>query len=312
MKYPKPLMAGDRIEIVAPATTVKAEYVEGCAKVLRDAGFDARIAPHTQGPADGSYAASLEGRVADLREAMLNPEARVIFCARGGYGCAQLLPYLPAEALRKDPKWLVGFSDVSALHAFWLNNGAASLHGPMAKHLATFSGNDEYSKRILGILTTSETVEIEGSAHPYNHTGVTVGRLCGGNLAVLDGLIGTASDILATSPFDDAEGRILFIEDIAEPIYKVDRILTQLHLAGTLRRIKGLVVGQFTEYRPDLNFETMEDMIARRLREWGYEELPAVFGFPAGHVDDNCPLIEGAMTELEVIPGGWRLRQERR
>ena len=311
MKFPENLKIGDRIEIVAPATTVKREYVEGCAKVLRDTGFDARIAPHALGPADGTYATSPEGRISDLREAMLNPEVRVIFCARGGFGCVHLLPHLPAEALREDPKWLVGFSDVSALHALWLSNGVASLHGPMAKHFKTFSGGDSYSRMTLQALMGLPEMNIESrKPHPYNRRGIAKGRLCGGNLAVLDGLVGTPYDILATSPFDD-EGRLLFIEDIAEPIYKVDRILTQLHLAGTLKRIKGLIVGQFTEYRPDLNFSSMEEMIATWLEEWGYSELPIVFGFKVGHVDENWPLIEGAVTELRVTSEGWRLKQER-
>lgn len=140
---------------------------------------------------------------------------------------------------------------------------------------------------------------------PYNRTGKASGELRGGNLAVLNGLANTRFDMLTVG---DGEDVILFIEDISEAIYAVERMLMRLYLSGTLSRIKGLIVGQFTEYRPDKNFDTMEAMIDALLTRCGISDIPVAFGFPVGHVSANYPLVEGAWVELTVTPDAVTLR----
>lgn len=299
MIYPPALSPGDTIAIVSPATTIKPEYVAEAARRLEEAGFRVAIAPHALGPASGTYAASDTSRTADFLAALQDPEVKAILCARGGYGCVHLLPALPHEAVVSSPKWLIGFSDVSALHAFWQHCGVASIHASMAKHLTEYSLDETCNASLLSILTSPAGASfcIEAPAHPLNTFGEAEGLLRGGNLAVLDGLAGTPFDILKVAEGEDV---ILFIEDIAEPIYKVERMLTRLYLSGTLSRLRGLVVGRFTEYSPDANFSDMESMIRSRLCQWGLRSLPVGFGFPIGHISDNRPIVEGSRARLVV------------
>lgn len=292
------------VRIISPATIVAPEYIDGAARVLADAGFAVSVAPHAKGPACGSYAASDDDRLADILDAFADPNVSVIFCARGGYGCNHLLERIPLELVRQNPKWLVGFSDVSALHALMLRAGVVSLHAPMAKHLATLGADHYCSREELAILRGEKMPDYRVDAHPLNHPGRAEGRLIGGNLAVLEGLAETPFDILRDI---DTVPSILFIEDIAEPIYKVERILYRLRMAGKLSRLKGLIVGHFTEYKPDRNYAEMERMISAVAAD--AVPGPVCFGFPAGHTDDNLPLALGAHATLEAGADGVSLIQ---
>lgn len=296
MVYPERLKEGDVVAIVSPATEVKREYVEGAAEFLERQGFKAAVMPHACGPSDGSYAASLRNRADDLLAAWNMPEVKAILCARGGFGAAHILPLIPPEMVKRNPKWLIGFSDISALHAFLFKNGVASLHAPMAKHLTVEADNDPSTQALLRILTGDSPVSYSFSCDSFHTGGKARGRLVGGNFAVLDGLAGTPFDI-----FDNVfkEDTVLFLEDVAEPIYKIDRMLTRLYLAGVLDRVKGLIFGAFTEYKPDRNFNSMEEMIETRLNEWGINQIPVVTGFPTGHQRENLPLIEGGLVNFE-------------
>ncbi len=314
MIWPEALQPGDTIAIVSPATTVKPEYVAGAAERLHEIGYNVVVTPSAQGPAVGSYAAAEEVRLADILTALTDPAVKCIFCARGGYGCVHLLPHIPEQLIRENPKWLVGFSDISALHAAWLKSGVVSLHAPMAKHLTHFPPNHTPSDpqsgyiatdALLGILNGTFTPDYAVLAHPLNRFGEARGVLRGGNLAVLNGLAATPWDILDVKEGEDV---ILFIEDVSEAIYAVERMLIRLTLSGALRRVKGLIVGQFTEYRPDRNFDIMEQMIASLLDRCGLTGFPVVFGFPTGHVDYNLPLIEGSTVSLQVAPEGTILK----
>ncbi len=304
--FPEPLKEGARVAIISPATIVKEEYIEGAGAYLRSRGYEPMIMPHAKGAADGSYASSFENRLSDFTEAWRDSEISAVLCARGGYGAAHLLPYLPAEMLRENAKWLIGFSDISALHAGLLSAGVASIHGPMAKHLTEEPAHPS-SEALMKILRGGK-MEYSAPGNPFNHVGCASGILMGGNLAVLNGLAAGPYDLLAMA---GEAGAILFIEDISEAIYAVERMLWRLHLAGTLCNLKGLIIGNFTEYRPDRNFTTMEAMIASLLHRISYPaEIPVAFGFPVGHVTDNYPLIQGARVNLEVTPAGVTLRQD--
>lgn len=303
---PSSLLPGDRIAILSPATIVKAEYVEGAERFLRNVGFDPVILPAALGPASGSYAASLESRVADMRFALSDPSVKAILCARGGYGCVHLLPEIPVDMVAQHPKWMIGFSDVSALHALWEKAGVESLHAPMAKHLTLEGDDDPCTRKLLSILQGEGKMDYDVSPHPYNRHGIGKGILRGGNLAVLNGLAATPYDILDVKEGEDV---VLFIEDISEAVYAVERMLMRLILAGSLQRLKGLIIGQFTDYRPDRNHGTMEAMVDSLLRRHGICSFPVAFNFPVGHVRENLPLVEGREVILDVSPDAVRLKE---
>lgn len=296
---PTPLSPGDRIAVVSPASAVKPEYIDGAIRFLDSEGFRPYAAAHAHGPASGSFAASDDDRLADLAEAWSDPSVRAILCARGGYGCNHLIGRISPKLIADNPKWLIGFSDISALHALSLHAGVMSLHAPMARHLSLLPPGHYCTRAMMRILTEGLPVEYMTPPHPLDRHGEAHGTLAGGNLAVINGLADTPFD-----PFRLQDPVILFIEDISEAIYAVERMLIRLRLAGHLDRIKGLVVGHFTEYRPDRNHPDMETMISRML---GDVPFPVTFGFPAGHTDDNLPLALGAEASLSVTPEGSSL-----
>lgn len=298
---PGSLAPGDRIAIISPATIVKAEYIDGAAARLRDEGFDPVVMPHAKGPASGTYASSAEHRLADFRAAWENPEIRAVLCARGGYGCVHLIPELDTAFLRDNAKWLIGFSDVSALHAMLLHTGVASIHGPMAKHIALESADDYCSQALYRILREGLPIEYYSPPHPFDSFGEAAGTLVGGNLAVLNGLAATPYDVFDRALHEDT---ILFIEDISEAIYAMERMVRRLILSGTIGHLKGLILGQFTDYRPSANFPDMETMLHSLL---GDLKIPVAYSFPVGHVSDNVPLVCGASATLSVTPEGRSL-----
>lgn len=244
----------------------------------------------------GTYAGTDDNRYADLETALLDPDTRAIICSRGGYGAVHLLERLNRLPLRDDPKWIVGYSDITALHALMNSKGIASIHAPMCKHIAAHAGRDADSQRLFNILRGLNSPVSLGS-HSLNRTGTASGPLLGGNLAVAAGLLSTPF-----SPF--RPGSILFIEDIAEPIYKVERILYTLRLSGVLGSLGGLIVGRFTDYTPDRDNPSMEAMIARITADYSY---PIAFGVPIGHVDHNIPMLCGVKSTLSVTPSGATL-----
>lgn len=305
--YPAPLKKGDKIAIISPASVVKEEYVLGMMEKMMERGYEPVLMPHALGPADGSFAASKSERLLDLFDALEDPEYKAIMCTRGGYGCCQLIANFSYGMISRNPKWLIGFSDVSALLAMFYRSDIASIHAPMAKHIATMPDNDPCTQALFNMLENGGRFSYTVAPHKYNKPGVAQGILRGGNLAVLSGLAGTPEDIL------DHQGEnndvILFFEDVGEAIYKVNRMLWRMMLNGTFYMVKGLIFGQFTEYNPDANFDTMEDMINDFIeRNFPICDFPVVFNFPVGHTDINLPLTEGATVELEVKEDSVTLR----
>lgn len=295
MLTPPPLKPGDTVAILSPATTVRPEYIDGAARFLEEHGFRALVMPAAKGPAAGTYAATEERRADDFMAALADPDVKAILCARGGYGCVHLLPRVPLALVRNNPKWVIGFSDVSALHALMQRAGVASLHAGMARHLCENPDTALSVATFLGLLggATDVTYRFDAAAPDAPRVllpGTARGTLRGGNLAVLDGLSGTGFDLLRILPDEDV---ILFLEDVGEAVYRTERMLWRLWLDGTLSRVRGLVLGDFSESGEDINFGSPQAMIEARLRQWGVS-CPVVAGFPAGHVTGrNLPLVEG-------------------
>lgn len=297
--FPAPLRKGDKIALVSPASAVREEYVLGAMEKLMQRGYEPVLMKYALGHEDGNFAAPKGDRVMDLFNALEDPEIKAIFCTRGGYGCCQLLANFSYGIVSNNPKWIIGFSDVSALLAMWYNSDVASIHGPMAKHLATNPIDNRCSEALFNILENGGRFDYTILAHEYNRPGKATGTLLGGNLAVLNDLSDTPYDLLSLT--HAKKDVILFIEDIAEPIYKVNRILWRLYLSGTLMMVKGIIFGQFTEYKPDKNFDSMEEMIHQFLeRSMIPSYIPVVYNFPTGHTELNYPLTVGAQVELEV------------
>lgn len=287
--FPSPLTKGDKIAIISPASHILPDYVDGACNAIAQLGFQPVVSTHCKGQC-GGYSGTIEQRLADFLEALHNPEVKAILCSRGGYGVVHLLEYLSADDIAENAKWLIGFSDISALHAAMVASGVASIHASMAKHLTQFGVDDEATVALFNILQ-GNLPTYQTPSHAFNKPGTASGTLTGGNMAVLCGLLDTDFDLLS-------RGDILFIEDVGEEVYKIERMLYNLRLSGVLPMIKGLIVGRFTDYRnPDGNGDSMEQMVKRMVEPY---DIPVAFDFPVGHVDENMPLIEGAQVTLTI------------
>lgn len=281
-------MPGDKVAVVSPASIINPDYVKGAVDMLERWSLGVAVEPHCLGCA-GAYSGSVDERLDDFRKALYDPQVKAILCSRGGYGAVHLLDGL-ADDIVRNPKWIIGFSDISALHALCVNRGLMSLHASMCKHLTEEPTGDRCTQYLRQILF-GDIPQYREAPHPMNRCGEARGMLVGGNMAVLCGLIGTPYDIFRP-------GSVLFIEDIGEAPYKIERMLYQLKLAGRLASLSGLIVGRFTEYTENEGLGgTLYELIWHMVEEYDY---PVCFDFPVGHVADNLPLIEGAEVNFSV------------
>ena len=283
------LKISDEIRIVSPAGNVAEEYVDGAKSLFQSWGLTVSEGQFAR-TVFGRFAGTKEQRTADLQQALDDPNVKAILCSRGGYGLMQIIDQLDFSAFRQHPKWIIGFSDITVLHNVLSSFGVSSIHGVMAKHLTEQPANDistQYLKQLLfGNFPTYKL-----PSHPLNKRGKTQGKMIGGNLSVFMGLRGTAYDL----QFDNA---VLFIEDIGEQPYKIDRMIQNLRISGALEKLSGLIVGQFTDCDEDEQMkQTVYEIIAEAVSEYDY---PVCFNFPAGHVDYNLPLIMGKEVNLQV------------
>ncbi|HLP05040.1 MAG TPA: LD-carboxypeptidase [Paludibacter sp.] len=291
------LQPGNQVCIVSPSGVIDPAYIDGAKKVLSTWGFAVTEAEFARG-SYGRYAGTREQRVADLQQALDNPQVKAILCSRGGYGLANIIDSLDFGAFVRSPKWLVGFSDITILHSVISNLGIASIHGVMAKHLTELPATSD-SVVCLHRILTGILPEYSVPVHELNRPGVSEGRLIGGNLSVLMGLRGSRFE-------PDYNNAILFIEDIAEKPYHIDRMMQNLRFSGVLARLSGLVVGQFSDCGEDpLMMQTIAGIISESVSGYGY---PVCFNFPAGHVDYNLPLPMGTDVRLEVANSGSKLK----
>ena len=287
MITPRFLKQNDKVVILSPSGKIEAQWVEGLKEVLESYGLLVSVAEHALCE-NGRFAGTDEERIKDLQEAIDDQDVRAIFCSRGGYGLARIIDKIDFSALESDAKWIVGFSDITVLHNALSKVGVASIHGIMAKHITLKA---EGLENLMSMLFGTE-VSYEISAHELNKIGEASGELVGGNLSVLYGLRGTPFDI-------DYRGKILFIEDLGERLYHIDRMVQNLRLGGVFEQIVGLVVGQFTDIDEDDSFfGGVYGVIRDAVKDYN---IPVCFNFPAGHVDNNQPLKMGANYKLEVL-----------
>ncbi|BFM09967.1 LD-carboxypeptidase [Simiduia litorea] len=304
---PKALRAGMTIGLVAPASPApERDEVHFGLDIIRSLGFNAKAGRHVF--EKNQYLAGSDAqRAADLNSFFADPSVDAIFCLRGGYGSARLLPLLDYQRIAQKPKVLLGYSDITALlNGIQGQTGLVTYHGPVAAHGLTAYSVAEFQK-VLQPATLSEPLVI-GAAPEFEprpgrldkanrltviRGGTATGRLVGGNLTVLTSLLGT--------PFEpDVKGCLLFLEDIGEEPYRIDRMLTQWWLAGKLQQLSGIVFGKFTEAKSNDNSFSVEEVLRSRCEALA---IPVLRGTMIGHVPDQTTVPLGVMAELNADAG---------
>ena len=285
---PPALQTGALVYLCAPAKAIEQSYILAAEKWLTHIGLRSIRSKNLTGR-HHYFSGSAHERLADLQEGIDHPEVKAIWCARGGYGSVQLVDSLQWASFIREPKWLIGFSDICVLHHKIQSVGIQSIHATMALNIEK---NSAASKTRLKELLFGEKTPFAIAPHRQNKFGKASGVLIGGNLSII-------YSMLATPERYDFNGAILFIEDLAEHLYHIDRMLYALRKNGALAQISGLIIGGLTDLEDtDIPFgESVEELI---LAHFDYRKIPICFDFPAGHIDDNQALLLGAKVELEV------------
>ncbi len=297
---PKRLSKGDTVALITPASGVEIEHFENAVRNIEDLGFRVKIGKNAR-LKNGFLAGNDRERVEDLHWAFADKEVKAVWCVRGGYGATRILPDLDFKLIKKNPKIFIGYSDITALHtAIFQNTGLVTFHGPGA-----LSGYSDYVKdHVLNVISNpSDNYKIEISpSNAANETSVfktqtitpgkAVGELIGGNLSLLAAMTGT--------PFGlrNMKGKILFIEDVGEAPYRIDRMLTQLLQNFDMKQISAIALGIFSGCEAkDENSQSLMEVLKDRLGNLG---IPVIYGLSFGHIGDQCTLPVGIKAELDA------------
>jgi muramoyltetrapeptide carboxypeptidase len=287
---PAYLQPGDTVGICCPAGYLPAEDVENCVQWLKVWGWRVKLGKSV-GDKWFRLAGSDECRLADFQSMLDDPELKAILFGKGGYGYMRIMDGINWEKFQQNPKWLAGFSDITAMH-LQLQAGPAipSIHSIMSNSFKIFENESMYS---LKMALKGQPIDYQFKANPNNRTGTATGILIGGNLSLLVALQGSSSEM-------DTKGKILFIEDVGEYHYTVDRMLLNLKRSGKLDHLAALLVGGFTNYKDEKEGDpdrTLEEIVCEKVKEYDY---PVAFDFPAGHQPQNMALKMGVRYELRV------------
>lgn len=284
------LQEGDVIGLVAPARSISQEAIEMAIEIFESWGFQVALGSNLFG-SDKQFSGSDAARAHDMQTMIDNPKVRAIVAARGGYGTARMVDLVNWKPLLLDPKWMVGFSDMTVLHAHLQKNlGLETIHASMPLSFPENAGTDS-----LESLRKALTGELTGyllDGHPLNKPGAAAGILCGGNLSVLYSILGSSSDL----PFDD---KILFLEDLDEYLYHIDRMMLNLTRSGRLKGIRGLILGGFSQMRDnEVPFgKSAEEII---MESCNGLDIPMAFNLPFGHIPRNLALYLGRELSIDV------------
>lgn len=298
---PMPLRAGDKVGIMAPARKVKPDELSQAIKIIQSWGLEVVLAKGLYCESN-QFAGDDRSRADDLQAFLDDDSIRAVFFARGGYGSVRVIDLLNFSNFTRNPKWLVGFSDVTVFHSHVSKNlGVKTLHAPMPLTFSTSAeGMNALTTLHLSLFGLKPAYKVE--AHVLNRNGKATARLTGGNLSVLYSLAASVSDV-------DTTGKILFLEDLDEYLYHIDRMMMALKRSGKLDRLHGLVVGGMSDMRDNtVPFgKDAYQIIGEAVAEYDY---PLCFGFPAGHQELNQPLIMGGAVSLQVADDGCVLSFE--
>ncbi len=294
MTLPPYLQPNDTIALLCPAGYMPREKAATCIETLQSWGYRVHVGETVGGPSENYFSGTDDQRLAELQQNLDNPEIKAILCGRGGYGLTRIIDRIDFTRFEKDPKWIIGYSDITVLHAhIWSNYKTATLHAPMAGAFNDGGSGNEYIRSIRTAITGQPAI-YHSPVHQFNRAGTATGRLIGGNLSLLAHLTGTPSDI-------KTRGKILFLEDIGEYRYNIDRMLYQLKRSGKFDELAGLIIGGFTEIKDTTRpfGASVEEIIRDVVKEYDY---PVCFGFPVSHEKENYALKIGVRYTLEVGP----------
>jgi len=282
------LNQGDLIYITSPAKAIEQEFVVFAKNLLENKGFKILLSQHCLGQ-HNYFSGSDEERLSDFQYGLDHPEVKAIICARGGYGCVRIVDRIQWASFIREPKWIVGFSDITVFHQRIQRFGIQSIHGSMPLNFQT-NTKEALDTMLAALEGKNSTIVCEATQH--NKPGKATGTLVGGNLSILFSLLGTDDQI-------DYTDTILFIEDLSEQLYHIDRMFYALSKANVLNKIKGLIVGGMTDIKDTAApfGKTLEELI---LDHFHFHNIPICFNFPAGHIADNRALILGSVCELNV------------
>lgn len=300
MIQPPYLRAGDTVGIVATGRRVTPADIDPAFATIKQWGLQLKLSPHLYST-QHSYLAGVDNeRLPDLQAMLDDPGIHAIICARGGYGTARILDQLDFSNFIKKPKWIAGFSDITALHQRLLAIGHQSIHGTMPILFSRENAGPSVESLRLALFGTSQKIEAPGNES--NRPGQATGRIMGGNLSLLTSVMGTPDE-------PDTTDGILVIEEIDEYWYKIDRMMVQLKRAGKFARLAGLVIGYFTDIKDDASIsfgEKIERIVLHHTREYTF---PVAFNFPTGHENPNFAWKHGSNMQLDVSLNGSSLRE---
>ena len=292
VKIPAYLKPGDAIGVVCPAGYMSYEKAQVCISTMQDWGYNVKVGPNLGSTSQNYFSGTDRERLEEFQNMLDDDEIRAIFCARGGYGIGRIIDRIRFGEFKKNPKWVIGFSDVTILHAHLYSNfKIASLHAPMASAFNEEGFRNEYVLSLKNALKGAK-IKYHCPAHEFNRKGEAVGELVGGNLSLLAHVTGTGSDI-------KTRGRILFLEDVGEYLYNVDRMMYQLLRGGKLDHLAGLIIGGFSENKDTERpyGKTAYEIIRAIVKPFHY---PVCFGFPVSHQKENYALKVGLGYKLRV------------
>jgi len=290
MIYPPKLKAGDTVGIVAPGRKISPSQLEAALKTLDSWSLKTILSKNIFSSKHSYLAGSDEERRQDFQSLIDDREVKAIFSARGGYGSTRIIENVNFSSLKKSPKWIIGFSDITAFHLRLASNGIASIHGTMPIFFEKAEARESVES-LQRILFTG-ACEVQSNPDESNRPGQAEGVVVGGNLSLI-------LDALATPSEPDTRNKILIVEEIDEYLYKLDRMFTQLRRAGKLKDLAGLIIGHMTDMKnSDLAFgETASEIILQAVRDYNY---PVAFSFPSGHQNPNLAWIHGGTAMLDV------------
>jgi muramoyltetrapeptide carboxypeptidase len=298
MILPSPLKPGSKIRIVSPAGKIDDKYVMPAAEWLQNQGYRVELGAHVFSHYF-QFAGTDAQRLRDLQEAFDDPDCSAILCSRGGYGTVRIIDKLHFSNFLENPKWLIGFSDITILHSCLNNYGVPTIHGVMPRYFFDENNNPTENLITLMELLTGKGIGYTVEPSESNRTGSAKAELVGGNLSIISSLQGTFYDL-------ETEGKILFLEDIDEFLYHTDRMIHQLKLSGKLDNLAGLILGDFSDMKDnDSPFgKNVHEIILEAVEDLNY---PVCFGFPAGHEEKNLALLFGREWEMNVTSAGTNL-----
>jgi muramoyltetrapeptide carboxypeptidase len=293
------MKAGDKVGLVAPGRKITPEVIQRAQDIFQSWDLNLDLSPSLLRSEHSYHGALAPQRKDDFQNFLDDAKIKAVISARGGYGTTQFLDGLQWDEFKKNPKWVVGFSDVTALHLQLHRLGIESIHGIMPIQFDSAGQAD--SILLLKKLLFGEVSPMAWTVHPDNREGIAQGRLVGGNLSMVVDSLATSSEL---HPF----GQVLFLEEVDEPLYKIDRMMTQLKRAKKLDKIKGLILGHFTDITDtSLPYgKNVVEIVTSKIEH----PIPIAFGCPSGHAAPNHPWIHGASIALIVDKSGSKIEYQ--